>query len=109
MDEKDEVICDSSGWCFKMPRLDSEIIERYGFGTWDLADWTWGTAYAIPYFYKHVSEFDVIDRAIWKLENFFRYWEWKLFLDNHRALSKIFSFIRGAIFKIGWWKATRGR
>lgn len=90
-----------------MPRLTTRDVGRYGLGTWDLADWTFGTPYAIAWFYKHVSEFDVLDKVIWRVENLLRYWEWKLFLNNHRGLSKVVPLLRNVVFTIGWWKATR--
>ena len=104
-----EVIRDDSGWCFKMPRLTWDMIEKYGLGTWDLADWTWGTPYAIVWFYKGIGEFDWFDRVVWRVENKLRFWEWWLFFNNHRVLCRIVGWIRRMVFWIGWKKAVNER
>ena len=104
-----EVICDASGWCFKMPRLSNETIDKYGLGIWDLADFTFGTPYAMWLFYKHVSEFDLFDKVIWRVENWLRRLEWTLFLNNHKTLSTIVGRIRDIVFNIGWKKVVYER
>lgn len=109
---EDEIITDDSGWKFKMPKLTREIIKKYGFGTFDLADWTFGTPYAIITMYKHVSEFNIVDKVVWKIENKLRYWEWKTFFGMHESkgiiriayklLHHIVRPLRLAAFNLGW-------
>ena len=111
-----EVVVDEvTGWKFRMPRLTKEDIERYGFGTWDLADWTFGTCIpldmAIELTEPEDYELNKIDVLLWRIENLLRYYEWLFWLEaeDHkgswrywplRALHKLFSFMRGIVFKL---------
>ena len=104
---RDEVICDASGWCFKMPRLTRSDIERLELDHWDLADYVFGTAYAIVALYKPVEQFDRLDRLLWSVENRLRYWEWRLRVAGHNRLWRLARLARMLFFRLAFHHALR--
>ena len=103
-----ERIVDDSGWSYVMPKLTSEDIEKYDMGTFDLADWTFGTPNAMFIFYKPVEEFSIAEKIIWRIENTLRFMEWYLLfieLDGKPIVKPIrilFTWLRKLFFKLGW-------
>ena len=101
-----ETVCDEDGWCWRMPKLSPEDVKRLGLGTWDLADWTWGTA-AIPislftlcsFSHRHFNPFT---KLAWKVENRLRCLFWKLVLDGHERVARLVSVFRGIAFHVAW-------
>jgi len=102
-----EWIEDESGWVFLMPKLSKEDVWRLGLGTFDLADFTFGTANAIPFLYKSIERFRAVEKVLWRVENWLRCLEWALFLRGHYILSEIVSKFRNIIFKVAWWVSVK--
>ncbi len=112
-------IVDDTGWKFYMPELYGDDIDRYNLGTWDLADWTFGTAYAMFPIYISKGDdyqFSILEKIFWRLENIFRLLEWYIFLIELeykvkerklleyliKIIRKPISLARHLIFKISW-------
>ena len=101
---KFEKICDDDEWCWEMPEIPQERLRE--LGTWDLADWTFGTCASImalwadPCFSS--KYFSPITKAVWRLENKLRKWEWVMYFTDHKVLHWLLSKIRNAIFKLAW-------
>jgi len=98
-----EWIVDDSGWRFLMPRLSRDDVERLELGTFDLADFTFGTANAIWFLYRPASEFSALEKVLWRVENALRLLEWSLILKGHRTLSELVGKVRRAVFNVAWW------
>jgi len=96
--------CDDDGWCWEMPKIPEERLRE--LGTWDLADWTWGTCapimalWADPCFSSRY--FNPLTKAVWRLENWLRKWVWVLYFEDRKVLHWIVSKIRNAVFRLGW-------
>ena len=106
-----ETITDDSGWEFKMPKLTQEMVVELRLGTWDLADYTFGTCHGIIWMYKPASEIRGLERLLWRIENWLRRKEWEYFLliewygvrnRRTRFLHKLFKTLRHAAFKLAW-------
>lgn len=103
---KYEWIVDDSGWKFIMPNIDDIDIEKYGLGTWDLADYTFGTSNAIVTKFRSSSTFTRLEKLLWRLENVLRLLDWTLFLKNHKILSRFVRTLRSVVFNIAWKIST---
>ena len=106
-----EVIADDSGWTFKMPRLTHDMIDKLMLGTWDLADWTFGTCHGIILFYRPVEDMSWFERLVWRVENWFRrkFWEAYIMIEYYgrrswwlRAKRRIYRKLRHAVFMLAW-------
>jgi len=100
-----ERIVDDTGWSFMMPKIDYKIIKKYDLGTWDLADWTFGTPAALfqVWFWDLSHEqFSRLTTILWRLENKLRLKFWLHFFHGHHIRAAIYNCIRQIIFKIGW-------
>jgi hypothetical protein len=100
-----EICQDRTGWSWKMPKIEWEDVERYGLGTFDLADWAWGTrAEHEEIFWMNEGYLYVptIAKPFWRLENWLRFLEWSLFFAERRKLHWIVSKLRLMAFKLAW-------
>ena len=98
-----EVIVDDSGWRFVMPKIDGFIIEKFDLGTWDLADWTFGTPAAMFMLWGNPkTQFSNLTKLVWKLENKLRLKYWLNVFHQKRLRAAFYGCIRKFIFKIGW-------
>ena len=97
-----EKCVDNFGWTWYMPKLDKDIIDQYGLGTWDLADWVFGTwrsmlGYA---FYKINIEFTLLEKVLWRIENFLRLTMWIAYLSNLTIIGRVLNVFRNFVFDI---------
>ena len=115
---KTEVITDYDGWSFKMPKLTTEMVCELMLGTFDLADFTFGTARGVGFI---PSSQDIpmhwLERILWRIENVFRFIEWWLWLQanwydkKHRLFWMMLHFpfckIRLLLFNLAWAASMR--
>lgn len=100
---KIERIVDDTGWSFRMPKIDGLIIEKYDLGTWDLADWTFGTPAAMFMLWGNPkTQFSKLTKLIWKFENKLRLKFWLHYFHGHHIRAAIYDCIRQIVFDIGW-------
>ena len=102
---KYEICCDEDDWCWKMPSVSNEY--RYELGTWDYADWTFGTSapllalWSTKPCFSH-KYFNPLTKVMWKLENLLRRYQWVFFFKNKRILYWITHKLRDIVFDIAW-------
>jgi len=100
-----EWIVDETGWCWMMPKIDYNVIEKYNLGTWDLADWTFGTSLMLDIF--GYAELNKCARFLWRIENLLRLIKWTLYFSGHSTLSEFFGKIRHLVFNLAWETTMR--
>jgi len=84
-----------------MPKLPDKIIVL--LGTFELMDFTWGTAKPFFNIFYDVPDLRLIDKLLWRIENILRCLEWTLYLKRHKILYRFINKIRDMIFGIAWY------
>ncbi|MGQ4915650.1 MAG: hypothetical protein ACP6IU_13050 [Candidatus Asgardarchaeia archaeon] len=91
-----------TGYRFLMPKLNWELIEEFGLGTLDLADFTYlstltmfeGLSFEIPRRWPLLLDF------LWRIENVLRLLSWTLLFKRHETLSMVIDKVRNFVFKV---------
>ena len=115
---KYEWVVDDFGWKWLMPKLSHADVEKHDLGTWDLADWTFGTTLPLEVLFLVPIDYrmSLAVKIVWKVENALRMLYWTLYFKNRGVLAEVVRVFRELVFKAGmvmleieYWKQLRKR
>ena len=86
---------------FLMPELTEELHEKYKFGTFDLAEFTFGPpTLCLVWSNGIIWKIPFPLLLLWRIENLLRLVQWALFLKGHYVTSHFVSLLRGFVFRL---------
>ena len=97
------------GYTWRMPVIPDDVE----LGTWDLADWVFGTIYDMWAVWLGPLPPSRPERLLWRVENWLRYHEWKLFFTRgegslvYRVVVKLRRAYFLLLLKIAWRRAEK--